>query len=150
MKAIREIIGGRSPITLRSKQTVQEAAELMARSKVGAVPVVDDEHHVAGIFSERDLMVRVVAAGLPPRTTRVEEVMTTELVSARPSESYEHALAIMQRAGIRHLLVVEESGRFAGIISLRDLMLIDIDEKDQNIQLLHDYIYYRPAVAEPS
>lgn len=115
----------------------------MTEHQIGAVPVLDDERLV-GIFTERDVMGRVVAAGLDPERTTVGEVMSTDLVVAGASEGYEACLTRMQQARVRHLLVLDD-GRLAGIVSLRDLLAADVNEKDDAITMLNAYVHYIPA-----
>jgi CBS domain-containing protein len=147
MKPIKTIVGGRETVTVDRTTTVAGAARLMSERLIGAVPVVDGDR-VAGIFTERDVMARVVAAGLDPTRTRVDEVMSTELVVADLSEGHETCLRRMQQARVRHLLVLDE-GRLAGILSLRDLLAIELDEKDEAITLLNAYVHYIPVDLGP-
>jgi CBS domain-containing protein len=130
-------------VTVGPRWTVLEAAGLMARVHIGAVPVVD-EGRLAGVFTERDVLARVIAAHRDPAATAIADVMSTELVTAEISEAYDVCLRRMQHAHVRHLLVVE-GGQLAGILSLRDLLAVDVDEKDEAIALLNSYVHYIPA-----
>jgi CBS domain-containing protein len=105
---------------------VQKAVEMMARRRVGAVLVVED-HHLVGIFSERDAVFRVVACGLEPRRTRLAEVMTPSPVTVAPDRSFGHAMAVMHETGCRHLPVVED-GRPIGIVSARNALDPELEE----------------------
>jgi CBS domain-containing protein len=118
----------------------------MSSKHVGAIPILDGDKLV-GIFSERDVINRVVARGYEPRTTKVEDVMTKELVVAGADESYESCLWKMKQAACRHLPIVEE-GRLLGVLSIRDLLMVDIDEKDEKIEFLHNYLFTVPGHAE--
>lgn len=89
-------------------------------------------------------MGRVVAAGLSPERTPVANVMSKELVVAEISEDYETCLHRMQQAHVRHLILLKK-GRLAGIVSLRDLLAADADEKAEAITLLTAYVHYIPA-----
>ena len=106
--------------------SVSEAAKRMAEHKVGAA-LVADENGLAGIFTERDLLSRVVARGLDPRTTRVADAMTADPETIHPGTPFGHALAVMQERGFRHLPVIEE-GRPVGMISARSAMDPDLEE----------------------
>ncbi len=143
MKSVKAIVGGRDTVTVDPRQSVRAAAQLMTAKRIGAVPVVD-AGRLVGIFTERDLLTRIVAAGLDPDATAVCDVMSTELVVADFGESYEVCLQRMQQAAVRHLIVLEQ-GRLAGILSLRDLMRVDLEEKDEAITLLNAYVHYIPA-----
>lgn len=143
MKSVKTIIGKRDTVTVRPGMSVQEAAVLMARHQIGAVPVVDAERLV-GIFTERDVLARIVAAGRDPATTRIADVMSTQLIVADVAEACEICQQRMQQARVRHLIVLEE-GRLAGVLSIRDLMAVDLDEKDEAIALLNAYVHYVPV-----
>jgi CBS domain-containing protein len=143
VKSARAIIGNRQTVTVDGVTSVLAAARAMAAHEIGAVPIVDADRLV-GIFTERDILVRVVAAGLDPAATQVTGVMSTELVVADINEPYDVCLNRMQQARVRHLIVLDQ-GRLAGILSLRDLMAVDVDEKDEAITILNAYVHYIPA-----
>ena len=143
MKSIKSIIGDRDTATVDRSSSVAAAARLMAARNVGAVPVLDGDR-LAGIFSERDVLNRVVAAGRDPQSTLVADVMSSGLVVAELFENCETCLSRMKQAHVRHLLVLDK-GRLAGILSLRDLLAADLDEKDEAITLLNAYVHYIPA-----
>jgi len=143
MKSIRDIIGARHTVTVDAHASVSDVARQMAAHHIGAVPVVDDGRLV-GIFSERDILTRVVATDRNPLQTRISEVMSSYLIVAECDESYETCLSRMQQAHVRHLIVLEHGG-LAGIASLRDLLAADLDEKSDAITLLNAYVHYIPA-----
>lgn len=143
MKSIRSIVGDRETVTVDSLTSVLDATRVMSERQIGAVPVVDGER-LAGIFTERDVMARVVAETRDPRATPVGDVMSTGLVIADIAESCETCLGRMQQARVRHLIVLER-GRLAGIVSLRDLLAADLDDKAEAITLLNAYVHYIPA-----
>ena len=120
----------------------------MSDHQIGAVPVVDGER-VAGIFTERDVLSRVVAAGVDPAITRIGDVMSTNLVVADINEDHETCLRRMQQSHVRHLLVLRE-GRLAGILSMRDFLQVEISERDETITLLNAYVNYIPVDLSPS
>ncbi len=140
MKSIKAIIGEQKTVTVEPRISVGEAARLMATQNIGAVPVVDGGA-VVGIFSERDVLTRVVAGGRNPESTTVRDVMSTGLVTAELHESYDACLARMQQAHVRHLLVIDgDGGKLAGVLSLRDILAADIDEKAEAITILNAYV----------
>jgi CBS domain-containing protein len=143
MRSIKAIVGERQTITVDALSTVGDAARLMAAHQIGAVPVLEAER-LAGIFTERDVLVRVVAATRDAERTPVREVMSAELIVADVGESYDVCLTRMQQAHVRHLIVLER-GRLAGILSQRDLLRVDLDEKDEAITMLNAYLHYIPA-----
>jgi CBS domain-containing protein len=127
-----------------ANQTVLEVARAMVERNIGAVPVLRDGLLV-GIFSERDLMKRVVVEARDPRTTRVDEVMTDDPLTVTPDESLETCMILMRRHGFRHLPVCEGK-KLRGIVSLRDILLHDLNEKDHEVRMMRAYIQASPEV----
>ena len=148
MKPIKSLVQDREVIVVDVATSVAQAASIMSEHQIGAVPVVEGER-VAGIFTERDVLSRVVAAGVDPAVTPVSDVMTTNLVVADIGEPHDVCMRRMQQARVRHLLVLE-NGRLAGILSLRDLLRVEIDERDEAINLLNAYVHYIPADLAPT
>ena len=119
-RSVRDVIAGRKALTAPGKTTVSAAAELMKRHHVGALMVV--EHgRLAGIFTERDAVFRVLAEGRDPATTHVSEVMTAKPRTIDAGKAVGHALMIMYDGGFRHVPVVE-NGKPLGMISARDAL----------------------------
>jgi CBS domain-containing protein len=143
MKPIRPLVENREVVVVDVATSVEQAARVMSDRQIGAVPVVDGER-VAGIFTERDVLARVVAAGVEPTKTPVSTVMSTSLVVADVNEPHDVCMRRMQQARVRHLLVLRE-GRLAGILSMRDLLALELDERDEAITLLNAYVHYIPA-----
>ncbi len=108
-------------ITVAASATVADAVDVMAAREVGAVLVKDEEQLFAGIFSERDLLVRVVQAGRDPKKTPLSMVMTRDIRFVSPGTTIEAALALMYVHRFRHLLVID-GPRVFGLISMRDLV----------------------------
>ena len=123
---VRTLIGQHGFVAAPPSTTVRQAAELMARRRVGAVVVVEDDH-LLGIFSERDAVFRVVARGLEPTKTPLAEVMTLAPVTIEPDRSFGHAMAVMHEHGFRHLPVVE-NGRPIGIVSSRNALDPELED----------------------
>ena len=146
MKTVGEIVRGRELLHVQAEATVYEAAEFMARHRIGAVPVLDDDRLV-GVFSERDLMTRVVVPGLDPRRVPITEMMTRDLVVAAPEDTYETAIAKMAQRGCRHLPVVS-GDRLLGFLSLRDLMQVEIEEQADSLAMMTHYVQYIPPEVE--
>jgi CBS domain-containing protein len=123
-------------------QTVQETARAMAELDIGAVPVIHNGELV-GIFSERDLMRRVVAENLDPRTTCMAQVMTNDPLTIGMNEDMDTCLSLMRRHNFRHLPVCH-SGQVVGVISLRDILLHDLTEKEDEMRIMRAYIHSVP------
>jgi CBS domain-containing protein len=146
MKSLGALVEGREIYHVGVDQTVREVARYMTERRVGAVPVLEGTR-IAGILSERDIMSRVVAPGRDPDTAKAGEIMTRELVVAGPEDPYEEGVRKMKQAGCRHLPIVEKD-RFLGVVSLRDLLQVDLSEKDEEIRWLNAYIHYVPPGVE--
>jgi CBS domain-containing protein len=108
-------------ISVPASATVAEAIDVMASRDVGAVLALTEDGLVAGVFSERDLLVRVINAGRDPKTTPLSMVMTRDVRFVSPGTTTEAALALMHVHGFRHLLVID-GPRIHGLISMRDLV----------------------------
>jgi CBS domain-containing protein len=123
-------------------QTVLETVRTMVERNIGAVPVLHNGKLV-GIFSERDLMKRVVAEGLDPRSTCLAEAMTDDPLTVNMHEDLENCMALMRRHNFRHLPVCHE-GQLVGMVSLRDILLHDLNEKDDEVRMMRAYIHSVP------
>jgi CBS domain-containing protein len=139
MAKIYDLIKENETHTITADQSVLEAAREMVSSNIGAVPVLRDGELV-GIFSERDIMKRVVAAGLDPARTRVSEVMTADPLTVDIREGIEHCMMLMKEHGFRHLPICDGK-KLKGIVSLRDILLRDLTEKDEEVRMMRAYIH---------
>jgi CBS domain-containing protein len=142
MKQIAELIEGHKLQVIEPQWNVRQAAQRMVEWNIGAVAVVD-AGRLAGIFSERDIMSRVVARGLDPDATSVAGVMSTELVVADPSERVDIALQKMHSIGSRHLPVVKD-GKLVGMISIRDLLESDDQHQRAKAKFLTELVRHSP------
>ena len=125
-RLVKEVMDIKKVLSLSPETTVTKAAEQMAIKKTGAVMVVEQERLI-GIFTERDVLVRVIAGGLDPHITRLREVMTADPKTVSPNMSYGSALLIMQDNGFRHTPVVE-NGIPVGIVGSRNAMDPELEE----------------------
>jgi len=123
---LKSVMERKKFLTASPDKTVTQAARLMANKNTGALLVMEDDQLV-GIFTERDLVFRVISKGLDPKTTPLRDVMTTNVKSLDAHQTYGHALVIMQENGFRHVPVIE-NGVAIGIISSRNAMDPDLDE----------------------
>jgi CBS domain-containing protein len=142
MREVAEIIEGHPLIHADPTDNVRTVARLMADRNVGAIAVLDSGRLV-GVFSERDLMARVVATGLDPDDTPVSKVMTKELIVAEAGDGVGDALHKMQDRKCRHLPVVR-SGKLIGMLSIRDLLQVDDENNRQRASFLNELVTYSP------
>lgn len=125
--------------------TVGEAVREMNAKGVGALLVLEPVGRVVGIFTERDVLRRVVDERRDPATTPVRAVMSREVVMVEPSLTVGEAMAIMTRLRVRHLPVVED-GTLYGMVSIGDLTRWLVNDQQEEIDRLVDYITgHRPA-----
>jgi len=139
MAKIYDLIKDNALHTITAEQTVLEAAREMVASNIGAIPVLR-EGELIGIFSERDIMKRVVAEGRDPARTRVSEVMTANPLTVDMRESIEHCMVLMKEHSFRHLPVLDGK-KLKGIVSLRDILLRDLTEKDEEVRTMRNYMH---------
>jgi len=128
MAQIYDIVKDRRVYSIEADRTVLEASRFMMEHNIGALPVLRDGELV-GIFSERDIMNRVVAVGRTPGYTQVSEVMTANPRSVSPRESIDECLFLMREFGFRHLPITEGK-ELKGLVSLRDILLRYVAQKE--------------------
>jgi CBS domain-containing protein len=139
METIRELLKGRETFTVQSGTTIKETVNYMASKSVGLVPVMKYDKLV-GVFSERDLVKRVIAKNKDMDSTFVDDVMSKNLIVAKIDETSESLLVKMKEAKIRHILIIDND-KLVGVLSLRDLLEIDLNHSKTTVEVLNNYIY---------
>ena len=119
--------------------TVMEAAKIMSDRHIGSL-VVGRREKVVGIFTERDVLNRVVAKHLDPLKTIIKDVMTTPVACFQPTTKLAECRSVMTEKRIRHLPVVKEN-RLLGMISSGDILALEHGEQQRTIDYLHEYLY---------
>jgi CBS domain-containing protein len=125
--------------TVGPKATVMDAVRVMQQARVGAVAVIEDKR-LLGMFSERDVMLRVVLEKKDPEATRVEELMTTDVVTISRDTKPEDAVKKMWEGHIRHLPVVREDGTVEGVVEIRNLFHEHFEDLARELDSLASYI----------
>jgi CBS domain-containing protein len=141
MKTVAELLRSkpaRSIVKVRPDQSVLEAIKVLAAEDIGAAVVMTGER-LAGIFSERDYTRKIILKGRSSDTTRVDEVMTPNVVTVTHRTNLRECMAIMTERQIRHLPVVE-NGNVVGMVSIRDIVGDIIADQDFTIEQLEHYI----------
>ena len=141
MKNLTELLKSKAQrpmVAVKPEDTVLDAIKLLARENVGAAVVVSGDRLV-GIFSERDYTRKVILKGRSSESTRVEEIMTANVVCVSPRAKTRDCMALMSEKNIRHLPVVEE-GRVVGMVSIRDIVTDIIADQEFTISQLESYI----------
>ena len=146
MEQVKSLIAGRRLTYVTPEMSVSDAAARMANVKIGAVIVLENSKLV-GIFTERDLLNRVVSAGKDPRKTKISDVMTTNVAVCSADDTYENCLAQMKQIGCRHMPIVE-SDRLLGVLSMRDLLKHHISVQDAEIKMMSSLYQYQPPDME--
>ena len=125
-------------LSVAATETVFDAISLMAEVNIGAVLVQQDDN-ISGIFTERDYLQRVALKSLSSKETRVSEVMTSPVISAEPDDSVQQCMETMTTCHCRHLPIVKD-GKLLGIVSIGDLVKTMLDEKQEEVEKLNEYI----------
>ena len=125
-RSVRDVIANQRPLTAPGNTTIVAAARLMKKHGKGALMIVEDGH-LAGIFTERDAVFRVLAESRDPKTTRLADIMTPKPKTIGPDKAVGHALLMMYDGGFHHVPVVER-GKPLGMISARDALGPELQE----------------------
>jgi len=139
MENIKEILSQRQLFTVTKGTTIKEVVFYMAEKGVGLVPIMESGKLV-GVFSERDLVKRVIAKSKSLDETKVEDVMSTKLIIADVDEANESVLAKMKEANTRHILIIEKE-KLIGVLAMRDLLELDLSACKMTVEVLNNYIY---------
>ena len=140
MKTVAELLRLRPVrvVSVKPEDSVLEAIKILARENVGAAVVMVGDR-LAGIFSERDYTRKVILKGRSSDSTRVEEIMTANVVVVSPRTKTRDCMALMTEKNIRHLPVVED-GKLLGLVSIGDLVKVKLSEAAEEAQALRAYI----------
>jgi CBS domain-containing protein len=136
-KSVRDTMS-ESPRSIAASASVVEAARMMRKEHIGALPITDNEQLV-GMITDRDIATRVVAEAADPKTTSVGDVSSRDLISVEPDKDLEEALQLMARHQVRRLPVVE-NGRLVGIVAQADIALKENEKTGALVE----------AISEPS
>ncbi len=143
MKTLKDFLLDRPLHFVKIGMSIIDVAKFMGLHNIGAVPVLEqsDKLKLKGIFSERDLLRRCIAKEVDLFNTVVDEVMTKKVIVIDFSDTPEYCLQIMKQEKIRHVPIIEKQD-LIGMISIRDIMLYDMTEKEEKIEMLNSYIQY--------
>lgn len=130
---------GRNVVTIGATATLGEVVSELARNKIGAIVVVEDDHCIVGIVSERDVVRAVAERGVDVLSDPVASVMTSQVMTCEDGETINEVMARMSRGRFRHL-PVEGDGRLAGIISIGDVVKARIEEVEHEAEEMRAYI----------
>ncbi|HTS02137.1 MAG TPA: CBS domain-containing protein [Thermoanaerobaculia bacterium] len=131
----------RPPVTIQETATVLEAVKTMVKERIGAV-VVMKGRKMTGIFSERDVLEKIVLAGRDPKKTRIASVMTSDVLSIPAPGDEAEAATTMAEHHIRHLPIVDAKKKVVGVVSLRHVMEERIADLEHEVNVLEAYLGY--------
>lgn len=138
--SLKRFINQEKPfIKMDDSSTVQDAIGIMIERKKGAVIVLQDGDRIGGVFTERDVMTKIVAEGRDPAKTPLRDVMTKDVVMLPATSSLDHAIKIMGKNGIRHLPVEDQNHNIIGMISLRHLLHEKVDMVIEELNAVDAY-----------
>ena len=141
MATVKHLVDSKTDSThyaVKADETVLKALRVMAGAGIGSVLVMD-EGRIVGIFTERDYSLKGELEGRSARETYVREVMTEEMYTVTTETSTEECMALMMQHHIRHLPVVE-NGKLLGIVSIRDVVAAELEQREDKIKGLEDFI----------
>jgi CBS domain-containing protein len=141
MATVQDILGrkGGDVVTMVADDSVLTAARLMNSRAIGGVVVVEDDE-VVGIFTERDVLRRVVAERLDPAKTVIREVMSAPVITCKPEAKIAECVALITDKRVRHIPVVDDNG-LCGIITSGDILAHQVEEQADTIQYLNNYMF---------
>lgn len=145
MANVRDLLArkGSHVFTVGKHASALDAALLMNEHRIGSLVVVEDGGRVIGMFTERDVLHRIVAEQRVPKATLVAEVMTTEVACCTPDTTIAEARGAMKNRRIRHLPVVDGEQQLLGMISIGDLNAYEASDAEHTIHLLQEYLFGR-------
>jgi CBS domain-containing protein len=141
MATVKDILGrkGRDVVTIVADDSVLSAARLMNNRGIGGIVVIEDDE-VIGIFTERDILRRVVAERRDPTTTLIRDVMTTPVMTCKPEAKLEECMGLMSDKRIRHIPAVDADG-LCGMVTSGDILAYQVSEQADTIQYLNSYVF---------
>jgi len=131
---------GAGVVTIGPDASVFDAARLMNEHRIGALVVIDGKGAVIGIFTERDVLQRVVAAGRSPQSTRIKEVMTEDVIVCQPETRCDDVRTLMKSKRIRHVPIVADGGELIGMVSIGDLNMAEVKDLSDTVGYLSEYM----------
>lgn len=139
-KIVPGVVKEQAIATLNPADSVMDAVSMMTERKIGAVIIVDDSARLAGIFTERDLVNRVVAKGLDPASTPLKQVMTANPDTLAPGDTAMNALELMSARRYRHLPVLDGE-KVVGMVSIRDLFNVVKAQLESDLREREKFIF---------
>jgi predicted transcriptional regulator len=145
---VLELIGSRSDVfSIRHDATVHDLAQYLRERQVRSVGVLDEDGRLVGVVSQADISEKVAAENKCPAWTRVSEIMSTGLITVSPDRTMHDCLRLMEQHGIYHLLVVDASGAFRGMVSVTDLLTVIASDEKARADMLEAFVFERSSTS---
>jgi predicted transcriptional regulator len=145
---VLELIGSRSDVfSIHHDATVHELAQYLRERHVRSVGVLDADDRLIGVVSQADISEKVAAENKCPAWTRVSEIMSTGLITVSPDRTLPDCLRLMEQHGIYHLLVVDGSGLFRGMLSVTDLLTVIASDEKARADMLEAFVFERTTAS---
>jgi CBS domain-containing protein len=141
MKVLDLVQSRHEVYSIREDITVHDAARYLRDQKVRSVGVLDADGRLVGVVSQSDISTKVAAENKCPAWMRVREIMTRELLTVTPDETLDDCLRVMEKNGVFHLLVVDESGQFRGMISVTDLLQVIASDHKARADMFEAFLF---------
>ncbi|MCX8063612.1 MAG: CBS domain-containing protein [Candidatus Hydrogenedentes bacterium] len=141
MATIKEIVKIRPHLPINQNRTIDDAVKFLCRHNISATLVSNDAGEIVGIFSEKDVVRKVLYRELDPKTTKVAEVMSSKIIHVHEDEDVNVAKILMIMNGVRHLVLVDDNHHVCGLISIRDLIESDLTESKELLKKVNDAYY---------
>ena len=140
---VSDLIGSRSEIfSIPETFSVLEAAKYLREKQVRSVAVLNAEGKLAGVVSQSDISDKVAAENKCPSWMKVSEIMSTGLLTVSPAEGFEECLRVMEQNKVYHLLIVGESDRYLGMLSVSDFLKVMASDEKARADLLESYVHF--------
>ena len=130
----------RVPVAIRPSETVMAAVHKLAKHDRGSIMVCNDEGKLLGVISERDIVRKCLTSGKDLDKTKIRDIMTIKVVVAKPEDDLSYAISAMKEAKIRHIPIIDAQEKAIGMISMRDLLGVQLEESNTTVRILNDYI----------
>ncbi len=127
-------------VAMQPSETVMAAVHKLAKHDKGSIMVCNDEGKLLGIITERDIVRKCLTSGKDLDKTKIQDIMTTRVVIAKPEDDLSYAINAMKEAKIRHIPIVDAQEKAIGMISMRDLLGVQLEESNATVRILNDYI----------
>jgi CBS domain-containing protein len=139
---VSDLIGSRREVYFITEETsVMQAALYLREKQVRSVGVVDGAGKLTGVISQSDISDKVAAENKNPESMKASEIMSRNLLTVTPEMSFEDSLRAMEQNGVYHLLVLDEEGRFQGMLSVSDLLKVMAADNKERADMLESYMF---------